>query len=204
VNVRLYTRDFLDPSGLKRVEFELGSFAELDPEGFSKCRNGELRGLAAVVVPRRCRGAIVGHGSARIELESAAQPSTVPLTLLNGAGKQEPRIFMYGSAAAPGLAPIIIPMEFRHLHSSPYSLQGVAEVPAIAGGKGKLVGISFAIRYARNEGGLRRYFVGRCPARAPAPLRLRVGYILENGEGFKLALHHLCRHPARSEAATSQ
>ncbi len=187
-----------DPPGIKKAEFELGSFAQLEPQGYSPCPIGKLRGLPAAVVVRQCRGVIVGEGSAQFEAEPGAPQTTESLTLLNSPLNRQPRMVAIGGADQPALPPFFIPIDLLRLPSGPYSIRGVAEIPKMAGGFGRVIGLSLSFGYRRGHRGRRRYLAGRCPRRFPSFLRVRMDYVLENGESFRNALRpQLCSHPGR-------
>jgi hypothetical protein len=187
-----------NPPGLQRAEFELSSFAQLEPQGYSRCPIEKLRGLRTVAVVRRCRSAIVGEGFAQLDSEPGAPRTTESLTLLNSPLKRQPRMVAIGGAERQAVTPFLIPIELRRLPSGPYSVGGVVEIPRITGGFGKVIGLSLAFGYGRGDRGRRQYLVGRCQGHFPSFLRLRMGYVLENSESFRYALRpQLCSHPGR-------
>src|SRR6476646_9986431 len=123
------------------------------------------------VARKVCGGAIVGRGSARVEIafpEQGTVFATSPLTMFNGGVRGgKTTIFIHAYLTVPVPAAVVTPVVLTPIRSGPYGTHIVAKVPAIAGGSGSLIDAKLKIdRKFTYRGEQRSYLTAACPTGA--------------------------------------
>lgn len=163
----LTTTDGSHPPALKTAVLDADGDIVIDVEGLATCRFGQLR----AVDPRRaesiCGKALVGRGSATVEVAFPEQTpfrSTGKLLLFNGGERGGAvRFFAYAYVSIPAPTAVVATARVTRIDKGPYGLHPVIDIPLIAGGAGSVVKAS--IRMGRTydyEGDRHSVFSGRC------------------------------------------
>jgi len=142
---KVQTTDGTHPSALREAVVEDGNVA-VNAKGVPICRGDQLEARNTGAAKRACGSAIVGRGSASVEIAFPEQkPITVvsPLLLFNG-GSKGPKTTLYVHAfiTVPAPAAVVTAITVKKVHGGSYA---VAKVPVIAGGSGSALGFRFKI-----------------------------------------------------------
>jgi hypothetical protein len=158
------------PSALRAATVAVGRGIRINTAGLASCTRRRLESLDAAAARHDCRGAIVGHGVARVGLASSGSVLRAPLTLFNGgASDGVTRLFVHNSAEATG-GPLVAVAKIRRREQG---LEANWRLPQMLDGDGSLLGFRFEIRRGFAAAGRRHsYLSAQCPNglfRASAP-----------------------------------
>jgi hypothetical protein len=181
---RIATTDGTHPSALREVEFGIDEDVRLNIRGFPACKEDQLMVDDIKMALKACRAAVVGEGGADYELVPPVPvppaprilntgldnllPS-LPLVIFNGGEKRGKVVLLVFAdlpvpgtntiAAAPASAVGKIVLDRKG-----GGVEGVARLPAIAGGYGSLLDFSLELGKAyRHRGKKVGYFEAKCP-----------------------------------------
>ena len=174
----------------RKLTFDFDRHGFLDTSGLPACGKREIINLDTDAARGACRDAIVGHGTATLEIENA--PVSVPLSMFNGGARAgTTKVLIH--AASPALpGPVVVPVRVTSTGHDDFGLEATLLVPPIAEGAGSLVGFRVKVgrRFAR-EGRLASYTAARCP-RAPSSLKTGLTFVLTGGTQFTGSLTSPC------------
>jgi len=164
----LATVDGSHPPAFKESVFDVDKDAAIDVSGLPVCRKSQLENRGTADAKRACPTAILGAGSATVEVAFPDQPpirSTGPLVLFNGGEKGGvSTFFVHGYVAIPVPTAIVVTVTATREANGPYGLRIVARDPLIAGGSGSPTHFDIhTYRFVKDKDGHRRGFLfARC------------------------------------------
>lgn len=165
---KLATVDGSHPPALEEASFDADKDAFVSVKGLPACRQDQLEARSTKSVEAVCGEAIVGRGSATVEVafpEQTPFDSTGPLLLFSG-GERNGVVTLLAHAYVDVPAPTAVVATVRVSRVSKGSL-GIhvdVDVPRIAGGSGSVVAADFRMRRTYTYKGKRLSVLsGRCP-----------------------------------------
>jgi hypothetical protein len=170
VAIRLSSRIKADGRipAIARVKIGIDSGLAIDARGVPSCSAGQLESQTSDGAAAACRAAIVGSGSAALEITldgGAPIRTTSRLLAFNGgvAGRTT-TVLVHAYISTPAPEAIVVPIALRKLSGSGYGTVALATIPKIAGGAGSLARVDLAMRRQVAAAGGRRhgYLLARC------------------------------------------
>jgi hypothetical protein len=163
----VWTADGTHPPALREAILAFDKNAAIDAEGLPVCALRRVEGRLTSTARSACRDAIVGDGSAQIQI---GQPETRPtqasarLTLFNGgvrAGTM--KLLIHATVGLPEPASAVATVETKKALKGRYGWTSVVKTPRLLEGTGSL--ISFELRIGRRflrDDIQRSYLSARC------------------------------------------
>lgn len=150
---RISQEDGGHPPALREAILEFDRDVSTDARGLPVCERREI-GTAGVVEARRnCEDAIVGRGSAQVEIEKpewghAPRTFDLPLTIFNaGTRSGTTTLLIHSSLAVESRrATLIAVAKLRPVHRGRYATQAILTLPRIDEGYGSIVHLQIGIR----------------------------------------------------------
>lgn len=164
----LKTLDGSHPPALQSGVFDADKDVFVSVKGLPACKIGQLEARETKKVEAVCRDAILGHGSATVEVafpEQAPIVSKGPLVLFNG-GERGGAVTVYAHAYVKVPAPtaVVATVRITRVDKGSLGLHIEFQVPRIAGGAGSTVAARFNMHRAYTYKGKRRSVLSaRCP-----------------------------------------
>ncbi|HEX5988899.1 MAG TPA: hypothetical protein VFY75_01630 [Solirubrobacterales bacterium] len=163
----LKTIDGSHPPALRAASIDADRDLVVSVKGLPTCKIGQLQAVETKRAEVVCGDAIVGRGSATVEVAFPEQPpfrSTGPLVIFN-AGERNGAVTLIGHAyvSVPAPTAVVGTAKITRVNKGPYGLHTEIEVPPIAGGAGSVVAAK--IKLGRNytyKGKRRSVFSGSC------------------------------------------
>lgn len=164
---KLSTVDETHPPAMEEASFDSDKDVVVSVRGLPTCRIGQLRAVETRRAEAACGEAILGRGSATVEVAFPEQPpfrSTGPLVLFNGGERDGGvRLLAYTYVSVPAPTAVIATAKLTRIRKGPFGLHSVVEIPRIAGGAGSIVSANIRVRRVYNyEGKRRSVLAGRC------------------------------------------
>jgi hypothetical protein len=162
------TVDGAHPPALREAVFDTDKDIVVDVEGLPSCRLADLTARDTKHAEAACGDAILGKGSATVEVafpEQAPFLATGPLILFNG-GERGGTITLlaYTYVSVPAPTAVVTTATLTKERKGPFGLHSVVEVPRIAGGAGSIVKANLSARRVYTYKGERHSVLsGRCP-----------------------------------------
>jgi hypothetical protein len=154
------------PTALLQAVVDFDRDGRLTTAGLPVCDPALLVEVAPAEAREKCRGAIVGTGSAGALIAREGQPplyASSPLTLFNGPPQEgHPTVIFHARTTEPAVQSFVItiPIERRR---GRYRYRATIDVPPIAAGRGSLVHLKVKVgRRYRFRGKERSYVSARC------------------------------------------
>src|SRR6476646_461677 len=171
ISAAIATIDGSHPPAAREAALDLDKDVHVNAKGLPVCKRVQLDSRDTDAARKVCGGAIVGRGSARVEIafpEQGTVFATSPLTMFNGGVRGgKTTIFIHAYLTVPVPAAVVTPVVLTPLRSGPYGTHIVAKVPAIAGGSGSLIDAKLKIdRKFTYRGEQRSYLTAACPTGA--------------------------------------
>lgn len=165
---KLSTIDGSHPPALEEASFDADKDAVVSVKGLPACRIGQLEARATKAAEAACGDAIIGRGSATVEVafpEQAPFDSTGPLLLFNGSeGGGVVTVLAHAYVNVPAPTAVIATVRVSRVSKGSLGLHVEVEVPKIAGGSGSVVAANFSMRRVYTYKGKRLSVLsGRCP-----------------------------------------
>jgi hypothetical protein len=165
---KLATIDGSHPPALEDASFDADKDVFVSVKGLPACRLAELEARETRKAEAVCGGAILGRGTASVEVAFPEQKpieSTGPLVLFNGGERNGVvTVFAHAYVNVPAPTAVVATVEVRRVNKGAFGLHIEVEVPEIAGGAGSTVAARFSVRRAYTYKGERRSVIsGRCP-----------------------------------------
>jgi uncharacterized low-complexity protein len=164
----LSTVDGSHPPALEEAVLDTDKDVVVSVKGLPVCRIAQLRARETKRAEAVCGDAIIGRGSATVEVAFPEQlpfDATGPLILFNG-GERGGVVTMlaYTYVSVPAPTAVVATAKLTRVNKGPYGLHPVIDVPVIAGGAGSVIRASIKMgRLYTYEGQRRSVFSGRCP-----------------------------------------
>lgn len=165
---KLATIDGSHPPALESAVFDADKDVFVSVKGLSACRIAQLEARETKRAEAVCGSAILGHGTATVEVAFPEQKpilSTGPLVLFNGGERDGVvTVFAHAYVNVPAPTAVVATVQVSRVSKGPLGLHIEVEVPRIAGGAGSTVAARFAVRRVYTYKGERRSVIsGRCP-----------------------------------------
>lgn len=201
VEGRVGTTDGSRPPVLQRVEIELNRNAKLDFRGLSTCRAAILQSTTTAAALKRCRPALVGHGSFDVRIDF---PGLTPIPALgkilafNGRHGGRPALILQLYAAAPAQVGFVLPLTIDRRRKGRFGTLLSARLPILAGGSATVTRITLNIGRSFGYRGQRRSFLSASCSAPPGfpgavfPLA-RGRFLFADGRVLSTALTRDCR-----------
>ncbi len=162
------TLDGSHPPALKEAVFDSDKDIVVDVEGLPACRVAQLEARDTKHAVAACGGAILGKGSATVEVafpEQAPFDATGPLILFNGGESGGVvTLLAYTYVSVPLPTAVVTTAKLTRERKGPFGLHSVVKVPTIANGDASIVAASLSARRVYTYKGERRSVLsGRCP-----------------------------------------
>jgi hypothetical protein len=153
---------------ISRATIGIDRALTVDARGVAACSAAQLESQTTEGVEAACGAAIVGRGSAQLEvaLDDGA-PLRTPSTLLavnGGVAGRTTTLLIHAYLTAPVAQAIVVPITLTKLAKGGYGLQARATIPRIAGGAGSVARFDLTMRkqVATVAGGSHGYVLARC------------------------------------------
>lgn len=165
-NIR--TVDGTHPSAFREAVVDIDRNGRINTRGVPVCRGGQLQARNTRAARRVCRRAIVGFGSANVQISFPEQrpiPVSSPLTIFNGPTRgRKTTMYIHSFITVPVPAAIVTTLTITKISKGRFGYRVVAKVPVIAGGSGSALTFNFTIRrqFFRFRGRPHPYLSARC------------------------------------------
>ena len=162
------TVDGTHPPALGEAVFDSDQDIVVSVEGLPACRIDQLTARDTKHAEAACGEAILGKGSATVEVafpEQAPFDATGPLILFNGGERGGTITFLaYTYVSVPAPTAVVTTAKLTRQRNGVYGLHSVVKIPRIAGGAGSIVRANLSARRVYAYKGERRSVLsGRCP-----------------------------------------
>jgi hypothetical protein len=168
LNGDVETRDGSHPPALQSLDLEIDKTIGVDAVGLPTCRLGQLKSRTSAAAKSACGAALVGSGSAEVEVafpEQTPFSSRGPLLLFNGGIRgRTVDVLLHAYVNVPAPTAIVTAATVTRIHNGRYGLRVKAKIPEIAGGSGSVT--MFDLRVGRRftyEGRKKSFLVASCP-----------------------------------------
>jgi hypothetical protein len=191
---KLSTLDGSHPPALEEASFDADKDAFVSVKGLPACRVDQLQARATKAAEAVCGDAIIGRGSATVEVafpEQAPFDSTGPLTLFNGGERNGVvTVLAHAYVNVPAPTAVIATVRVSRVSKGSLGLHITVDVPRIAGGSGSVVAADFSARRTYTyEGRQRSVISARCP---DGRLRGRGTFVYSDGTRLSGGLVRTC------------
>jgi len=162
------TKDGTHPPPVQSLDIEIYKTIGVDAVGLPTCRIGQLESRDTATAKKACGDAIVGSGSAEVEVafpEQAPFRSTGPLVLFNaGAKGKTTTVLLHAYVNVPAPTAIVVKATITRVHHGRFGLEIEAAVPRIAGGSGSVTNFELKVgrKYAY-KGRMKSFLTASCP-----------------------------------------
>ena len=165
---KLSTVDGSHPPALEDASFDADKDAFVSVKGLPACRIGQLQARSSRDAEAACGEAIIGRGSATVEVAFPEQPpfdSTGPLILFNGGERNGVvTVLAHAYVNVPAPTAVVATVEVTRVSKGSLGLHVEVDVPRIAGGAGSVIAANFSLRRVYSFKGKRLSVLsGRCP-----------------------------------------
>jgi hypothetical protein len=160
--------DGTHPPALEEAVFDTDKDIVVDVEGLPSCRLADLTARDTKHAEAACGDAILGKGSATVEVafpEQAPFLATGPLILFNGGERGGAITFLaYTYVSVPVPTAVVTTATLTKERKGPFGLHSVVKVPRIAGGAASIVKANLSARRVYTyKGEQHSVLSGRCP-----------------------------------------
>jgi hypothetical protein len=162
------TRDGSHPPALQDVEADIERTIRVDAVGLPVCKLSQLRATSSAAAKKACGEAIVGSGTAEVEVAFPEQKpfrSTGPLLLFNGGVHgATTSVFLHAYVDVPAPTAVIVPATVTRIHKGRFGLRLEAHIPVVAGGAGSATAFEIEIgRRYTYKGRKKSFLTASCP-----------------------------------------
>ncbi len=168
LNGTIGTSDGSHPPAVESVKADFDKTIQIDAVGLPACPLGRLQARSTVDAKKACPEAIVGSGTAGVEVafeEQAPFSAVGPITVFNGGVHGGTTIlYIHTYLDVPAPTAVVATVEVTHIDRGRYGLHAYARIPVIAGGAGSITG--FKLRLGRSftyRGQKESYLTASCP-----------------------------------------
>jgi hypothetical protein len=169
VSGKIRTTDRTHPSALREAVVEIDRNGSIDTRGVPVCGSGQLQARDTRAAKRVCGRALVGSGSAHVDIAFPEQPSirvASPLLIFNGGGnRKKTTLFIHSFITVPVPAAIVTTLTIRKIRKGRFGYHTIAKVPQIVGGSGSAVDFKFTIKkkFVAFKRGKHTLLSAKCP-----------------------------------------
>jgi hypothetical protein len=192
---RLTTVDGPHPPALEEASFDADKDLFVSAKGLPACRIDQLRARSAKEAEAVCGDAILGRGSATVEVafpEQTPFDSTGPLTLFNGGERGGVvTVLAHAYVNVPAPTAVVATVRVNRVSKGSLGLHISVDVPKIAGGSGSVVAANFSARRVYTYKGRHLSVIsGRCP---DGKLQGKGTFVYSDGTRLSGGLVRTCR-----------
>jgi hypothetical protein len=162
------TRDGSHPPAAQALEIDVDRTIDIDAVGLPVCKASQLEARSSSAARHACADAIVGSGTAEVEVAFPEQEpfsSTGPLLLFNGGVHGGTTTFLlHAYVDVPAPTAIVMKATVAHIHRGRFGLHLATRIPKIAGGAGSAT--AFELKVGRRftyKGEKKSLLVAGCP-----------------------------------------
>jgi hypothetical protein len=189
------TVDGTHPPALEEAFFDSDKDILVSVEGLPVCRRNQLEARDTEHAEAACGEAILGKGSATVEVafpEQAPFEAVGPLILFNGGEKGGVvKLLAYTYVSVPAPTAVVTTAVLTKERKGPFGLHSVVKIPRIAGGSGSIVAASLSARRTYTYKGERRSVIsGSCP---DGRIRARGTFEFADDTSISGSLLRVCR-----------
>jgi hypothetical protein len=194
---RVGTHDGSTPPTLTSLDFVLDRNGTIDTKGLPTCTPGKLEGTTPSQARKRCAGALVGKGTAKVLVTMPGKaPFTFasPLSFFNGLRSGgAPTMIAHGYETVPAPKTLLVPIAIERISSGRYGYRVHVEMPEFAGGYGAPVLAEARIGATRKRAGKTiGYINAHC---AGGRLQVHGTARFTDGDSFPVTLTSPCHFP---------
>jgi hypothetical protein len=154
---RVGTHDGSTPPTLKTLRFLLDKNGTIDTKGLPTCTIAKLEGTTPGQARKRCAGALVGTGTAKVLVTMPGKAPfriSSPLSFFNGPRSGgNPTLIAHGYETVPAPQAVIVAIPIERISGGRYGYRLQIEMPEIAGGYGAPTLAEATIGATRKRGG---------------------------------------------------
>jgi hypothetical protein len=187
----IHTRDGSHPPALQTLEADIDRTIDIDAIGLPTCKPAQLTARSSAEARRACADALVGSGTAEVEVafpEQAPFSSTGPLLLFNGGVHGGiTTVFLHAYIDVPAPTAIVMKATVTHIHRGRFGLHLATRIPKIAGGAGSATAFDLKIGRKFTYKGRKKSFL---EAGCPTGHWMTQGHVTFS-DGTNLGLTHL-------------
>lgn len=153
---------------IRQAKIGIDKGLTIDARGVPTCAAAQLESQTTEGVEAACSAAIVGRGTAQLELalDGGAPVRTESSLLAVNGGVAGPTttLFVHAYLSAPVTQAIVVPFTLTRLAGSGYGMRAQATIPRIAGGAGSVARFDLTMRrlVGTAAGGKHGYLMARC------------------------------------------
>lgn len=162
------TRDGSHPPAAQTLEIDIDRTIDVDAVGLPVCKVSQLVARSSSAARRACADAIVGSGTAEVEVAFPEQKpfsSTGPLLLFNGGVHGGATTFLlHAYVDVPAPTAIVMKATVTHIRRGRFGFHLATRIPKIAGGAGSAT--AFRLKVGRRftyKGEKKSLLVAGCP-----------------------------------------
>jgi len=191
IQAEIGTTDGSHPPAVREVNVDFDRTIQLHAKGVPVCRGSQLEARDTKAAKRVCGKAIVGSGSARVEIAFPEQrpiTTTSPLVVFNGGVRgRRTTMFIHAFITVPVPAAVVTRVRITRKRRGRYGMNADAKIPPIAGGAGSATYFKLALgRRFTYRGRKKSYLTASCPTGS----YLTKGHVLF-ADGTRLGLTHV-------------
>jgi hypothetical protein len=167
VSNRIVTKGTAHIPAITRATIEIDKSVAVDSRGIPVCSSGQLESQTTPTAEAACRPALVGSGSASVEIATpAGEPTRTQSRLLafnGGSARKTTTILIHAYLTVPTPEAIVVPVTLTKRKGA-YGLRARVAVPEIASGAGSVTAfdLSFKRQVATSGGGKHGYLLANC------------------------------------------
>lgn len=194
---RVGTRDGSTPPTLKTLLFVLDKNGTIDTKGLPICTAAKLEGATPAQARKRCAGALVGEGTAKVLVTMPGETPfriSSPLSFFNGprAGGM-PTLIAHGYETVPAPKTLLVSIPIERISGGRYGYRVEVELPEFAGGYGAPLLAEAKIGATRVRAGKKiGYINAHCSG---GRLQVTGSAQFTNGDLFPVTLTSPCHFP---------
>lgn len=168
VSGKVSAADGAHPPALREALVDIDKNGAINANGAPACKGRQLEARTTASARRVCGAAIVGSGSARLEIAFPEQPPIPvksPLTIFNGGFKGgKTTMYVHAYITVPVPSAVVTTLTIKKIRKGRYGLNTVARIPVVAGGSGSALEFQFRVkRIFAYRGKRQSYLEARCP-----------------------------------------
>ena len=168
IDAEIGTSDGSHPPAVETLDVDFDKSIQVNAKGLPVCKEHQLVARSTVAAKKACPDAIVGSGSAAVEVafpEQAPFGAKGPIVLFNGGVRGGTTLlFVHTYVSVPAPTAVVVRVELTRINRGRYGLHAFAEVPRVAGGAGSATGFEIEIdRKFTYKGKGRSYLTASCP-----------------------------------------
>jgi hypothetical protein len=169
VSGKIRTTDGTHPSAFREAIVDIDKNGQIDTRGVPVCKGSQLQARDTKAAKRVCGKALVGSGSAHVDIAFPEQPSirvASPLLIFNGGTRgNRTTMYIHSFITVPVPAAIVTTLTIKKVHEGRFGYQTVAKIPQIVGGSGSAVDFKFTIekKFFRYRHGKHSLLSAKCP-----------------------------------------